>query len=280
MRRRLLLLVSVVVCVFFGLATPALSQALPSHYGQDALPPLSDPARTLVLIFNHGSVQEFVSDSCEMNKYNAPYGVPAVVHDLYGQEIGGLKVLVDGYCTPTRRGYYDMNTRSGDPKVMLRSIDIEARAKSFIAAGVPVRQIFLVGHSAGGWAALMAKQRNPQIANSVIAFAPAFAGQRGNRKPGWQWLHEQYVAQMQTAPRLDALVFAIQNDAFETPETLQFLDSIPGVTRVVLSDMKIGQVACDSKTSSHALVRNVCFTQTQGSVMKTYIETRLAAAAN
>jgi pimeloyl-ACP methyl ester carboxylesterase len=256
---------------------PAVAQVLPAHYGQGDLPPLDNPAKTILLLFSHGSGQEFVNDPCEMQKYNAAYGVPAVVHDLYGQMIGNLKIIVDGYCTPTRRGYYDMNSHSGDPKVMLRSIDIEARAKSFAAAGVPVRQIFLVGHSAGGWASLMAKVRNPGIANSVIAFSPAFAGQRSSRKPGWQWLQDKYVEDIRKAPRLDALVFAIENDAFETPQTLKFLSAIPGVTEVVLSDNKISGVACDSSTSSHALVRNPCFRHTQFDRLKTFIEQRLAA---
>lgn len=256
----------------------AMAQVVPAHYGQNDLPPLDQPAKTVILLFNHGSTQEFVNDPCEMQKYNATYGVPAVVHDLYGQTVGDLKIVVDGYCTPTRRGYYDMNTQSGDAKVYLRSRDIETRVRSFISAGVPVKQIFLVGHSAGGWASLMLKARNPEIANSVIAFAPAFAGQRGSRKPGWQALQEKYVAELQTAPRLDALVFAFENDAFETPETLKFLNSIPGVSVVALSDNKIDQVACDSTTSSHALVRNPCFRHTQFSRLKNYIEQRLQQA--
>lgn len=258
----------------------ALAQPLPEHYGKADLPPLSDPANTVVILFSHGSGQEFINDPCEMQKYNAAFGVPAIVHALYGSEIAGRKVVVDGYCTPTRRGYYNAGSQSGDPKVLLRSRDIEARAQSLIAAGVPGRQIFLVGHSAGGWASLMAKARNPAIANSVIAFAPAFAGQRATRQPGWQWLHDHYAAQLRKAERLDAMVFAIENDAFETPDTLSFLDAIPGIERFSLSDTKLGAVMCDSQTSSHALVRNVCFTQTQGPLLKSYIEKRLAGAAN
>jgi pimeloyl-ACP methyl ester carboxylesterase len=261
-----------------ALAQPAVAQVLPSHYGEGELPPLDNPDKTIILLFSHGSGQEFINDPCEMQKYNAAYGVPAIVHDLYGQTIGNLKIIVDGYCTPTRRGYYDMNSYTGDPKVLLRSKDIQARAKSFAAAGVPVRQIFLVGHSAGGWASLMAKVRNPGIANAVIAFSPAFAGQHKTRKPGWQWLQDKYVDEIRKAPRLDALVFAIENDAFETPQTLKFLSVIPGVTEIVLSDNKIDGVACDSSTSSHALVRNPCFRQTQHDRLKAFIVQRLAVA--
>ncbi|MCW0233093.1 MAG: alpha/beta hydrolase [Ferrovibrio sp.] len=256
----------------------AAAQVLPAHYGQSELPPLDNPGKTILLLFSHGSGQEFVNDPCEMQKYNAAYGVPAIVHDLYGQAVGDLKIVVDGYCTPTRRGYYNMNDHSGDPKVMLRANDIEARARSFIAAGVPAKQIFLVGHSAGGWASLMLKARNPELANSVIAFAPAFAGQRKGRKPGWEWLHEKYAGEIQKATRLDAMVFAIENDAFETPEHLKFLSAIPGVTQVVVPDNKIEQVACDSSTSSHALVRNPCFRHTQFDRLKQYIEQRLQDA--
>lgn len=276
MQRWSVRIVLAILCLISGAMTPwAAAQVLPAHYGQSELPPLDNPGKTILLLFSHGSEPEFFNDPCEMQKYNAAYGVPAIVHNLYGQTIGDMKIVVDGYCTPTRRGYYDRNTQSGDAKVLLRSRDIEVRAKNFIAAGVPAKQIFLVGHSAGGWASLMLKARTPELANSVIAFAPAFAGRRGSRYPGWQALHEKYVGELQKVTRLDAMVFAIENDAFEAPEHLKFLSAIPGVTQVVLSDFKIEQVFCDKSTSSHALVRNPCFRHTQLSRLKKYIKQRV-----
>ncbi|WP_370153700.1 alpha/beta hydrolase family protein [Ferrovibrio sp.] len=247
---------------------------VPAHYGKAALPPLSNPAGTIVIIYSHGSGPDKTMDSCQMNRIDSSSGVPAVVHGLYGRSIAGKTVLVDGFCSLVL-GEFDDATGTGDHKVMLRSRIIEARARAFIAAGVPARQIFLFGHSMGGWASLMALARNPETANAVVAFAPAFAGKIGQRSPVRQKLRDDYAALITGAGRLPALVYASPEDSFETAATLAFLGQIQEVTLIAVPVGVIDGVPCDSSTTFHTVVRNPCFSQTQGKVLEKFISENL-----
>lgn len=254
------------------------AQQVTSHYDSQTLPVMKDPANTVVLIHNHGSILDRQTDACDMGKLNAgSSSMPHLFHDLHGKTIAGKTVLVEGFCS-TMRGDYDTDTKTGELKIVKRARAIAGRAKEYVAAGVPAKQIFLTGQSAGAWASLMVKAETPDAVNSVIAFSAAFAGRWRVRNAPWQAIRDEGIRGLQKASRLDALVYSIQNDEYELPEHHAFLDAIPGVERTVLSDLKVDNVACDSKTTSHALLFNVCVYMTQGRRIEAYIEKRLGNA--
>ncbi len=121
--------------------------------------------------------------------------------------------------------------------VYKRLDEIERILDELLAAGVSADRVFLAGHSAGGWASLMAAAVFPEKFNGVIAFAPAFAGKRSNAKrfPHWrQVVRPRLIKHMLTAPTLPALVFAYRRDPYNRPEELAFLaEAYPDSVRFV-----------------------------------------------
>ena len=95
------------------------------------------------------------------------------------------------------------------------------------------KNLFLAGHSNGAWTALMMMKDVNTRFNGVIAFAPAFAGKRSEISfaPWWRnTTRPRQIKEMLTAPRMDALVFAYENDAFNRPQELQFLPNQLSIT--------------------------------------------------
>lgn len=254
------------------------SQFVPGGPPQDDTIRLAAPAETVVLIYNHGSDQEFIPDPCEPAAGDASeWSVPSILADLSGTRVAGKVIAVYGYCTPSRVGEYRHAKRAGEPKVVKRAREIGLLADRFAGLGVPRPQIFLVGHSAGAWASLLAARERPRAVNAVIAFGPAFAGRRATRPLGWEWLRGAQVAYLSGAAQIDALVFAFEGDHYEPPEDLAFLGGIPGVELVVLSGTRIDGVSCGDRPP-HLTDRKPCFRATQGDRIRHYIERRLRAA--
>ena len=254
------------------------SQFVPGEPSKEDAVRLAAPAETVVLIYNHGSGQEFIPDPCEPAGGDASeWAVPSVLSNLSGTRVAGKVIAVYGYCTPSRVGEYRHAERSGEPKVVKRAREIAMLADRFAALGVPRRQIFLAGHSAGAWASLLVARQGPGRFNALIAFGPAFAGRRETRPPGWEWLRGTQVLNLSAATRIDALIFAFEGDPYEPPEDVAFLRQIPGVELVVLSGTRIDGVSCGGR-SPHLTDRKPCFHTTQGSRIRDYIERRLQGA--
>jgi hypothetical protein len=228
------------------------------------------PDKKILLIYNHGSTQEYERDQC------APDGstTPGVVKDLSGKKVLGFDVVVYGFCTPAKTGNYDQRSGAGEPKIMKRVENIEDVVRGFQDSGVPAGHIFLAGHSAGGWASLLVARRHNVRINAVIAFAPAFAGKKSGREPGWQELHDDHVHFLAEAREMNALVYAFDSDAFNSPEDLAFLRDIPGVRFVHLGAQEIDGIRCDSPDGHQTVFRD-CFAKTQEEAILEYLAERL-----
>jgi pimeloyl-ACP methyl ester carboxylesterase len=201
---------------------------------------------------------------------------PEVVKALSGRTVGGLDIVVYGFCTNVSPDPVGQPIPVADIKVMRRVQKIEELVRTFLDSGVPPAHIFLVGQSAGGWASLLVARRQQVPINAVIAFAPAFAGRKARRTEDWQAIHEQHVAYLSAADQLHALVFAFDRDAYNTPEDLAFLQVIPGVHFLHLSEQAIAGIPCQ-RPNGHRTVCRDCFLQTQQEAILSYIEMRLAA---
>ena len=113
------------------------------------------------------------------------------------------------------------------------------------------------------------------MSNAAIAFAPAFAGPRSGRSPGWEALRDEQITWISKATRLDALVYAFEGDRFNRPRDLLFLRQIEGVEFHALPSDKIGGIDCEG-TASHYLVRHDCFGTTEQARIADYIARRFA----
>ncbi|MGA8515926.1 MAG: alpha/beta hydrolase, partial [Burkholderiaceae bacterium] len=171
---------------------------------------IPDPKSKAVLLFLHGSLVEKMDDTCDPQGETPGFSVPTVVKELAGTQVAGLEVVVLAPC-------HGQATQMGEPlKIDQRVAAIEQSLQELGRAGVDPSRIFLVGQSAGGWAALLHQKRHPGSVNSVVAFAPAFAGKKRWRPEIWQQRHETQSAEIMTAERISALVFAFDNDAYNT----------------------------------------------------------------
>lgn len=230
---------------------------------------LNDPANTVLLIYNHGSRQEFYPDRCD-----PPSDIPQVVRNLSGHRLAGKRMLVYAFCTPSKVGEYRHQSRTGEPKVAKRARDIENLVARFADAGLPSQNIFLVGHSAGAWASLLVSRRGNVNINAVIGFAPAFAGPKATRSSGWWDLHRKQSAFLRASPRLDALVFAFDGDPFSDVPELSSDLSVPGVELVPVTRVTGNSADCGRITSHHGVFTN-CFEELAAQRIGAFIEHRL-----
>jgi pimeloyl-ACP methyl ester carboxylesterase len=224
-----------------------------------------------VLLFLHGSLVEKMDDTCDPQGQTPGFSVPTVVKELAGIQVAGLEVVVLAPC-------HGQATQMGEPlKIDQRVAAIEQTLRELDSAGVDPSHIFLVGQSAGGWAALLHQKRHPGSINSVVAFAPAFAGKKRGRSDLWQQRHETQSAEISSAERISALVFAFDNDAYNTPDDLAFLSHIKGTTLLRMPEKAIEGVECEIPLfgSSHGQAYRKCFGNTQSQVLLNFIRQRL-----
>jgi pimeloyl-ACP methyl ester carboxylesterase len=232
---------------------------------------IPNPKSKAVVLFLHGSMIEKIDDTCDPDGETPGFSVPEVVKELAGTQVAGLEVVVFAPC-------HGRATNMGEPlKIDQRVEAIEQTLQELGRAGVDPSRIFLVGQSAGGWAALLHQKRHPGGVNSVIAFAPAFAGKKRWRPDIWQQRHEAQTAELSSAERIQALVFSFENDAYNSPEDLAFLTRIKGTTLLRMPEKTINGVECDIPlfASSHGQAYRKCFSQTQSEVLLKFLRDNL-----
>lgn len=232
---------------------------------------IPNPSTKAVIVFLHGSFIEKLDDKCDPSGETSGFSVPEVVRQFAGIKIAGLEVVVYAPCDGRA-------TALGEPlKIDQRVAAIEQTLAELGRAGIDPSQIVLVGHSAGGWAALLHEKRYPGSVNSVIAFAPAFAGKKWGRPDVWQQKHDEQAAEIGSADQIPALVFSFDNDAYNTPSDLKFLSRIKGTTLLRTPEMAIAGVACEIPlfASSHAHAYRKCFSDTQTNVLLEFLSKQL-----
>jgi Serine aminopeptidase, S33 len=234
---------------------------------------IANPKSKAVILYLHGSVVEKMDDRCDLNSTMLGESVPEVIQHLNGSQVLGLEVMVFAPC-------HGRATKLGEPlKIDQRVQAIDETLKELNRAGVDSSQIFLVGQSAGGWAALLHQKRHPKSVNAVVAFAPAFAGKKQWRPEVWQQRHESQAAEILSANLITSLVFAFKNDDYNSQDDLNFLSRVKGTTLLKLPDDAIAGVNCEIPLfgSSHKNAFRKCFDQTQSSVLKNFLQERLLA---
>lgn len=219
-----------------------------------ALPLRGDPAVAVVLIVNHGTLRPQFRHVCDEGR-----DVPAVVRDIADAQQWTIYYLCSAATDGNEAGSYTYK----------RADEILAAVARYRARGVPAQRIFLVGHSAGGWASLMAARKDHSGFNAIVAFAPAFAGPRHEaaKYPWWRGrLAPEQIAYLREAPRIRALVFAYSDDEFDRPADLAPLAAIP--------ELRI--LAFDACREGHGTTYGECFRTGARVEIEHYIKTRLA----
>ena len=124
--------------------------------------------------------------------------------------------------------YLCSNATDGQEKgsfIYKRVSELEDTINRFNQAGIPSKNIFLSGFSAGGWTALMAASILPNRFNRGVLFAPAFSGPRYEASifPIWRKvIRPKQINKILQAKKLDFLIFAYEDDPYNRPKDLDF----------------------------------------------------------
>jgi len=234
---------------------------------------VNTPDKTLVILYNPGSRAEFWGDRCHHNSVNKAGGPPAIIAELDGKIVQGRTIRVYTLCDATLVGEFNAKKGKGFAKTEKRLTLLEAAISTLRKQNIPAHNIFLVGHSAGGWISLEFLATQPESVNSAIVFAPALSGKKASRTKGW-WKHRRKrVKILSQAKEIPALVFSFEHDPFEDPRDLKFLEKIRGITYVPLSNLEINGVDC-AEFGAHFIHRAPCI-HTQLERIESFLEQRL-----
>lgn len=254
---------------------------------------VENPAQKVVIIYNHGDGAEFEGGGClpeELDYIWTDYGgTPSFLANLSGEKIFGKTVLVYAFCSNEFRGDYTRLSWTlpvpypGVSKQEKRQKFILETVEKFLALGVPPRQIFLSGYSAGAWASIALAATASDKVNAAIALGPAFAYKWWPRDEGWKALRAKQVELIKSAKDIKALVFSHPDDPYETPETLSFLKEFKGVEFIAMPSYpkKLNGEWCRYADNPEVLMRDghdiyqaTCF-HTYAPLIREYIERRL-----
>lgn len=221
---------------------------------------VTNPANSIVILYTPGSATNDTLGSC------GPGMVPTVLRSLEGSTIGGKRVLIHMYCSLATGMLV-----GGMSMAEARAPDLERVVASYGPQGVPPRQIFVAGHSMGGWAAVLVSARRKVEIGGIIAFAPANGVWEKHLRRGEHWAA---VERQRTAvvglDRMTGLVYAFHGDTFNAPEDLEFLGQLPGLNFVALQGSAIGDGSC-GRTFAHALASTACFDKAESERIRTFI---------
>ncbi len=247
-------LVTGLIVLLTGCATPGISRFITPDPESIHQVDLSHPENIVVLIYNHGSFAEQYLDACNPLQRYGLGATPEVVASLSHRTLNEKRILVYSLCSSLKRRIKLKNT-SSNIKLSIRTQEIAQQVRFFLDVGIPAKQIFLFGHSAGGWASLNYLRRYPDTVNAAIIFAPAFAGHWQNRAEQWQRFYTDYRSNLQSAAQLKALIFAFENDPYYQLSEINFFKDIPGITfKAIVHKSK---KACT--LSGHQAAFSTCF---------------------
>lgn len=223
---------------------------------------IPDAGKRIVVIYNHGTSRPQVRENCAAYFNRVPDTLLALRKD---------NILVFKLCSTAT----EPRARSGvGTYIYGRMAEVERTIGQLRRAGVKSRHIFVAGHSAGGWTALMLKAKKPALFNAAIAFAPAFAGPRSEEAQYPWWRREarpRQIAEMTRAKALQALVFAYEDDPFNRPTDLAFL------TRAFPTTVAFVPYGCAARRK-HLIHHYDCRATDTTKRLLSYIRKRVAAA--
>lgn len=224
------------------------------------------PAHTVMILFTAGADHNDRAAPCPEGG-----GVPRVLRALAGSVVAGKTIVVHGYC-PTSVG----NLGGGISMAEARAPELESLVGRTMATGVPARQIFVAGHSMGGWAAVLVGARRQVQIGGVISFAPANGIWLRDLRGPSQWAaYARQRTAVDGVRRLNALLYVFAGDPYNAPEDLAFLKSIDGVRYVTLDPATVDGGSCSGNPHRFASTR--CFAG-EGERIRRFVAERLASA--
>ena len=205
-----------------------------------------------IIIFSHGTTRPQKKEKCtkSYNKIPKSLRILTTLDNTYFYYL--CSKAVDG----GKIGSY----------IYKRKKEINDVLNQLISLGVKPENVFLAGHSAGGWTSLMMMDEVEKKFNSAIVFAPAFAGPRSEIDKYPKWRKEErpkQVKKMTETKIIKALIFAYEDDRFNRPKELMFLkEKYPNSVEIVSYNCGNG----------HSTGYNDCRISDTKKIIKNYLE--------
>lgn len=248
--------------------TGAKSQNLgPSHF----LPPVGakvEPSgdftvknlQSIYILYTSGA------DSNERAPYCASGIIPPIFTNLAGTKIAGRTVVIHAYCSQATG---DLSL--GQSMAEARVPDLENVIDIYLRQGVSPDQIFVAGHSMGGWAAVLVGARKKAQIGGVIAFAPANGiWEKRLRGPNHWAAYDRQKAALWNVDDLTALVYTFKGDPYNSPEDLEFMKRI---SRVQYIPLDVNEMGCPFQ-DPHRTSNSGCFMKAETERILAFIEGR------
>lgn len=225
---------------------------------------VSNPMKKIVLIYNHGSDEnDKPSKNCQWKNNVRNFA------SLSGKKINDKEILVYSFCTDNLGGddwkifWKSKDVKyNGIPKLEKRLEANNDLIEKFIKISVPKNQIFITGHSCGGWLTMMYFSKYPdKIAGGISTHHACYGKlskkykvkkvgveealkQFEKKKPVASSFRKSQINDITKVKNLPVLIFTHPKDPFDGLIS-DWVNNIPGVDRVIISqDFKINNKSC------------------------------------
>ena len=225
---------------------------------------VSNPKEKIILIYNHGSREnDKPSKNCQWKNNVRNFA------SLSGKKINEKEILVYNFCTDNPGGddwkvfWKGKDVKyNGIPKLEKRVTANYELVEKFINIGVPKNQIFITGHSCGGWLTMMFLAKYPNKVAGGISTHHACYGHLSRqykvkkvgveealkkfekKKPVAAYFRKTQIEAISKAKNLPVLIFTHPKDPFDGLLS-DWVENIPGTERIVISeDYKINNKSC------------------------------------
>ena len=175
---------------------------------------IDDPDNAIIIIYSHGNGNVRYKEDCSL-WWNA---VPDSLLSIESKK----NVHIYYLCSSA------LDTFPPGSWIYDRVEEINKVLDELLLIGVKSKNIFLSGHSAGGWASLMAMNMVGKKFNAGIIFAPACCGPRSEilKFPSWRrQIRPAYIKKMINTTSIEALIFSYKDDPYNRPRDLLFLSN-------------------------------------------------------
>ena len=259
-----------ILFIIISLATPALADKILSdgflsgEWKLDKKFKVDNPKEKIILIYNHGSREnDKPSKNCQWKNNVRNFA------SLSGKKINKKEILVYNFCTDNPGGddwkvlWKGKDVKyNGIPKLEKRVTANYELVEKFINIGVPKNQIFITGHSCGGWLTMMFLAKYPNKVAGGISTHHACYGQLSRqykvkkvgveealkkfekKKPVAAYFRKTQIEAISKAKNLPVLIFTHPKDPFDGLLS-DWVENIPGTERIVISeDYKINNKSC------------------------------------
>jgi len=235
---------------------------------------ITDKKNTILIIYNHGSDYDQVTDKCT----NPSNNVPRVIRYLHNKKIKNFNIKIYRLCTGAKgwskkeqTKMWKAHEKSGKLAIELKDKDgtplinkqkqnqrrrvIKEKVDSFIEEGF--ENIILAGHSSGGWQSIKIKAEFPELAKGVIGLHPGAGGTVKNRKD-WPWWEDvRYYGFVEDLSKLNAIIVTHDKDEYNSPKDYSLFSNLNSVKFLNLTQS--GCKKAEPAKTYHGIALTKCY---------------------